>query len=467
MISPNVLSNYGGHATVSTMEPSNVAARVETKALRHPTFREAFRFWLKLGFISFGGPTGQIAIMHTELVEKRKWISDNRFLHALNFCMLLPGPEAQQLAIYIGWLLHKTWGGIVAGALFVIPSMFILWGLSFVYVTFGNIPWVAAIFYGLKPAVLAIVAAAVIRIGSKALKNEVMWAIAAVAFISIYFFKVPFPIIIIGAALLGFMGGKFWSNKFHVVKGHGGKHDNASILDDDSVTPAHCRPSLSRGLTVFAVCGLLWWVPVLGLGLLYGWQHTLFQEGLFFSKAALVTFGGAYAVLPYVSQQAVENYHWLSAGQMLDGLGLAETTPGPLIMVLQFVGFLGGWNQPGALPPLSAATLGALITTWTTFVPCFLFIFLGAPHIEQLRGNKNLTATLSAVTAAIVGVVLNLAVWFGLHVLFPGKNTVDWFAVVVASVAFFGMVKFKWDIIPVVIGAGLLGLVYRAATGAL
>jgi chromate transporter len=449
------------------MEQTTMAAPKETKALRHPTFREAFRFWLKLGFISFGGPTGQIAIMHTELVEKRKWISDNRFLHALNFCMLLPGPEAQQLATYIGWLLHKTWGGIVAGALFVIPSMFILWGLSFVYVQFGMIPWVAAIFYGLKPAVLAIVAAAVIRIGSKALKNEVMWTIAALAFVSIYFFKVPFPIIVIGAALIGFVGGKLWKNKFLVIKGHGGKHGDASILDDDSETPAHCRPSWSRALTVFLVCGVLWWLPVIGLGLLYGWQHTLFQEGLFFSKAALVTFGGAYAVLPYVSQQAVENYQWLSAGQMLDGLGLAETTPGPLIMVLQFVGFLGGWNQPGTLAPLTAASLGAFITTWTTFVPCFLFIFLCAPYIEQLRGQNSLSTSLSAVTAAVVGVVLNLAVWFGLHVLFPAKNTVDWFAVLVCAVAFIGMVKWKWGVIPVVLGAGVIGLVYRAVVGAL
>jgi chromate transporter len=436
----------------------------EAKPLQHPTFAEAFRFWLKLGFISFGGPTGQIAIMHSELVEKRRWISDNRFLHALNFCMLLPGPEAQQLATYIGWLLHRTWGGIVAGALFVIPSMFILWGLSFVYVKFGNVPWVAAIFYGLKPAVLAIVAAAVLRIGSKALKNEVMWAIAVAAFVAIYFFKVPFPVIVIGAAVLGFVGGKIWKDKFLVIKGHGGKHAAQSIIGDDSTSPSHCRPSLSRAIKVLLVCGVLWWLPVILVGLLFGWKHTLFQEGLFFSKAALVTFGGAYAVLPYVSQQAVENYGWLSAGQMLDGLGLAETTPGPLIMVLQFVGFLGGWNQPGQLAPLASATLGAFITTWTTFVPCFLFIFLGAPHIEQLRGKNALTTSLSAVTAAVVGVVLNLAVWFGMHVLFPTKGTVDWFAVVVSVIAFVGMVKFKWDIIPVVLGAGVLGVIYHAVT---
>jgi chromate transporter len=284
----------------------------EAQAVRHPTFAEAFRFWLKLGFISFGGPTGQIAIMHSELVEKRRWISDNRFLHALNFCMLLPGPEAQQLATYIGWLLHRTWGGIVAGALFVIPSMFILWALSFVYVKFGAVPWVAAIFYGLKPAVLAIVGAAVIRIGRKALKNEVMWALAAAAFIALYFFKVPFPMIVMGAALAGFLGGKLWKEKFLVINGHGARHGSESIIDDHSVTPEHCSPSLSRAIAIIVVGGLLWWLPIVAAGLWLGWEHTLFQEGLFFSKASMVTFGGAYAVLPYVSQQAVEHYQWLN-----------------------------------------------------------------------------------------------------------------------------------------------------------
>jgi chromate transporter len=427
----------------------------------HPTFAEAFRFWLKLGFISFGGPTGQIAIMHAELVDNKKWISNARFLHALNYCMLLPGPEAQQLAIYVGWLLHRTWGGIVAGVLFVVPSMFILWGLSYTYVVFGNIPWVAAIFYGLKPAVLAIVASAVIRIGSKALKNEVMWVLAAIAFVSIYFFKVPFPVIIIAAGLIGLVGGKFWKDKFLVFKGHGGNKSEQSVLDDDTISPAHTKPSLARALKICAVGFVLWWIPVLLLALWVGQSHAVVKEGVFFSKAAMVTFGGAYAVLPYVSQQAVEHYHWLNAGQMLDGLGLAETTPGPLIMVLQFVGFLGGWNQPGQLSSMLAATLGAFITTWTTFVPCFLWILIGAPHIEQLRGNVKLTAALSAVTAAVVGVVLNLAVWFGIHVLFPVANTVDWFAVVVSAIAFTGIMKWKWNIITVITGAGLLGLAYK------
>jgi chromate transporter len=443
--------------TLST--PGNLEAG-PPESTRHPSFGEAFRFWLKLGFISFGGPTGQIAIMHTELVDKRKWISEARFLHALNYCMLLPGPEAQQLATYVGWLLHKTWGGIVAGGLFVIPSIFILWALSYIYVTAGNLPWVAAIFYGLKPAVLAIVAAAVIRIGSRALKNEVMWALAATAFVAIFFFHVPFPLIIIFAALIGFLGGKWKRDKFLVIRGHG-KGTSESALDDSSSIPEHARPSLFRALRVCVTWIFLWWAPVVLLGWWLGLNHTVVQEGAFFGTAAMVTFGGAYAVLPYVAQQAVERYGWLSASQMLDGLGLAETTPGPLIMVTQFVGFVGAWNYPGHLPPILAATFGALITTWTTFVPSFLWIFLGGPHIEQLRGNEGLTTALSAVTAAIVGVVLNLAVWFGMHLIFPAANAVDWFAVVVCLAAFIGMTRWKWDIIPVVLGAGLLGLVFK------
>jgi chromate transporter len=374
--------------------------------------------------------------------------------------MLLPGPEAQQLAIYVGWLLHKTWGGIVAGAFFVIPSIFILWALSYIYVTLGNLPWIAAIFYGLKPAVLAIVAAAVIRIGSRALKNEVMWTLAAAAFIAIFFVHIPFPLIILSAGLIGFFGGKWKRDKFLVIRGHG-KGKNDSVLDDTSAVPEHAKPSWNRAVRVCLTWILLWWAPILLLGFWLGPSHTLFREGIFFSTAAIITFGGAYAVLPYVAQQAVQHYGWLTAGQMLDGLGLAETTPGPLIMVTQFVGFLGAWANPGQLPPILSATLGALITTWSTFVPCFLWIFLGGPYIEKLRGNEGLSTALSAVTAAVVGVVLNLAVWFGLHVIFPTPNIVDWFAVVVGLVAFVGMTRWKWDIIPVVLGAGLLGLVYR------
>jgi chromate transporter len=423
----------------------------------HPTFQEAFRFWLKLGFISFGGPSGQIAMMHSELVEKRKWIDNEHFLHALNFCMLLPGPEAQQLAIYIGWLLHKTRGGIVAGALFVIPSIFILWALSYICVAFGHVPSIAAIFYGLKPAVLAIVAAAVIRIGSKALKNAVMWGIAGAAFVAIYFFRVPFPLIIIVAGIIGLIGGKILPQFFLGSLDHDVR--STSFVEDVGAPPTR-RSSLIRVLQISATWIFLWWLPLALTGIFLGTQHTIFREGLFFSKAALVTFGGAYAVLPYVSQLAVEHYQWLRADQMLDGLGLAETTPGPLIMVLQFVGFLGGWNHPGNLPPLLAATLGALITTWTTFVPCFLWVFLGAPYIEKLRGAKQLTVALSTVTAAVVGVILNLAVWFGVHVIFPSGGNVDWFAIVVCAIAFLGMLRWKWNIIPVILGSGLLGLIY-------
>jgi chromate transporter len=426
----------------------------------HPTFHEAFRFWLKLGFVSFGGPTGQIAMMHTEVVEKKKWIGETHFLHALNFCMLLPGPEAQQLAIYIGWLLHKTRGGIVAGALFVIPSIFILWALSYIYVAYGHVASIAAIFYGLKPAVLAIVGAAVIRIGSKALKNAVMWAIAMAAFVAIYFFRVPFPLIIIGAGIMGLIGGKILPQFFLGSL----DHDARSTSSVEDVGPPPTLRSLL--IRVFKISGtwiFLWWAPILLAGIFLGSRHTIFREGLFFSKAALVTFGGAYAVLPYVSQLAVEHYQWLRADQMLDGLGLAETTPGPLIMVLQFVGFLGGWNHPGNLPPLFAATLGALITTWTTFVPCFLWVFLGAPYIEKLRGAKQLTAAFSTVTAAVVGVILNLAVWFGVHVIFPPGSNGDWFALVVCAIAFVGMLRWKWNIIAVILGSGLLGLIYTLA----
>jgi chromate transporter len=421
-----------------------------------PSFGEAFRFWLKLGFISFGGPSGQIAMMHAELVEKKRWIDNDRFLHALNFCMLLPGPEAQQLAIYIGWLLHKTRGGVIAGALFVIPSIFILWTLSYVYVAFGNIPWIAAIFYGLKPAVLAIVAAAVIRIGSKALKNAVMWSLALAAFVAIYFFHVPFPLIIISAGILGIIGNRILPQYFRGETAHPSDVDLAGNIAD------RAKPTWLHALKISATWAVIWALPLALIGIFLGTDHTIFREGIFFSKAAVVTFGGAYAVLPYVSQQAVEHYHWLTAPQMLDGLGLAETTPGPLIMVLQFVGFLGAWNHPGNLPPLVSATLGALVTTWTTFVPCFLWVFLGAPYIEKLRDVKLLTSALSTVTAAVVGVILNLAVWFGLHVIFPSHGIVDWFAIVLCAAAFVAMLRYKIDIIPVVIASAVLGLIYKS-----
>src|SRR4029453_13643099 len=407
--------------------PPSEQAAAQQRPQTAPSFAEAFRFWLKLGFISFGGPSGQIAMMHAELVEKKRWIDNSRFLHALNFCMLLPGPEAQQLAIYIGWLWHKTRGGIVAGALFVVPSIFILWALSYVYVVYGNIPWIAAVFYGLKPAVLAIVAAAVIRIGSKALKNAVMGTVAGAGFVAIYFFHVPFPVIVVTAAVIGLLGAKILPHYFR------GENAHPADVDLASKAAGSAEPSLLRAVKISAIWIVIWALPLTLAGVCLGSQHVFFGEGIFFSKAGVVPFGGAYAVLPYVSQQAVEHYHWLAAPQMLDGLGLAETTPGPLIMVLQFVGFLGAWNHPGNLPPLMSATLGALITTWTTFVPCFLWVFLGAPSIEKLRGQKQTTATLSPVTAAVVGVILNLAVWFGLHVIFPPNGKVDWFALVVCA----------------------------------
>jgi chromate transporter len=440
---------------------------------RHPTFGEALRFWLKLGFISFGGPAGQIAIMHTELVENKKWIGERRFLHALNYCMLLPGPEATQLATYCGWLLHRTWGGIAAGVLFVLPGALVLWGLSFVYAAFGHVTWIQAVFYGLKPAVTAIVAAAVIRIGQWALRSAAMWALAAAAFAAIFFLRVPFPAIVAGAAAVGLWGGRAgWSGRPPAeVRAEPSPTESAGsafVIDDADESPAHTKPSGRRAAKVLAISLGLWAAPVLVAGFWQGWDGVLAREGVFFSKAAMITFGGAYAVLPYVGQQAVEHHGWLATPQMLDGLGLAETTPGPLIMLVQFVGFLGGWNQPGALSPLAMATLAAAITTWTTFVPCFLWIFLGAPHIEQLRGNVRLGAALTAVTAAVVGVVLNLAVWFGLHVFFPQgmrSGRIDGFAVALGAVAFVAMWRWKVGVVTVVLASGALGLAWPWLVG--
>jgi chromate transporter len=432
-----------------------------------PSFAEAVRFWLKLGFVSFGGPSGQIAIMQTELVDRKRWITQTRFLHALNYCMLLPGPEATQLAIYIGWLLHRTLGGVVAGALFVIPSMFILWGLSLVYAVYGSVPWVAAIFYGFKPVVAAIVAVALIRIGRRALKNEVLYGIAAIAFVALFFFKVPFPFIIIGAGTIGFVGGKLWPSKFDVISEHGSQ---SSALESHALTTSstsHTKPRLNRDIRIAICCLAVWWLPVILAGILLSPRHSIFQEGIFFSKAAVVTFGGAYAVLPYVTQHAVQNFGWLKPGQMMDGLGLAETTPGPLIMVLQFVGFMGGWTHPGNLSPLLAATLGALLTTWVTFTPCFLWILVGAPHIEQLRGNKTISMALSAITAAVVGVILNLAIWFALHVFQPSTGVIDWFAIILAAAAVAALMRLKIEIFMVVIFGGIAGLIYRAITSGL
>ena len=423
-----------------------------------PSFVEALCFWWKLGWISFGGPAGQIAIMHKEIVERRRWLSEEHFLHALNFCMLLPGPEAQQLATYLGWRLHGARGGIVAGALFVLPSVFILLGLSWLFMAGGDVVWVAGIFYGLIPAVIAIVISAVKRIGGKALKSPSLWAVAVMAFIAIFFLKISFVLIILAAALTGFLGGKWFPKQFPAGKGHGksGAQEAPCV-----VLPAAARASLGRTVLISVICLTLWWVPVLGAGMLLGWQGIHFQEGLFFSKAALVTFGGAYAVLPYVSQMAVGHFGWLSQRQMMAGLGLAETTPGPLIMVLQFVGFVAAWQNPGDMPPLAAATLGALITTWVTFLPCFLFVFLGAPYVQGLHERPALASTLTAITAAVVGVILNLAIWFAWHALRPGEGVFDYFVAAVAAGAWLAMERFKIGVIPVLGACALLGVIWK------
>jgi len=424
-----------------------------------PTFNEAFRYWLKLGWISFGGPTGQIAIMHKDLVEKKKWIGEDHFLQALNFCMLLPGPEAQQLTIYIGWLLHGIRGGIVAGVLFVLPSVFILLGLSWLYAALGHLPAVDAIFYGLKPAVAAIVAEAVLRIGKKSLKNEVLILLAALSFIGIYFLQIPFPAIILGAGLIGWLGSTLLPSKF-VVTGKTRTTAAEYVLHDASPTQDQ-QANWRHSLKVIAVCLPLWFMPVVALGFWRGWQDIFVKIGLLFSQAAMVTFGGAYAVLAYISQQAVGHYGWLRPEQMIDGLGLAETTPGPLIMVTQFVGYLAAYSHAAGLTPALAGLIGGLLATWVTFTPCFMWILVGAPYIEKLRKNVKLGAALSAITAAVVGVVLNLSVFFARHVLLPEGQGFDWYALAAAIIAFVGMLRFKWGMIPVICGSALAGLAWK------
>ncbi|MBK1834638.1 chromate efflux transporter [Roseibacillus ishigakijimensis] len=424
-----------------------------------PSLKEAFRFWLKLGFISFGGPAGQIAIMHTELVERRQWLSERRFLHALNFCMLLPGPEAQQLATYVGWLLHRTWGGLIAGTLFVLPSVVVLWLLGYIYMAYGEVAGVAAAFTGLKPAVLAVVAAAVLRIGHKALKNQTMWLIAAGAFVAIFFLKVPFPAIVFGAGALGWLGSKVSPHTFVTLAG---REEEAGMTAGPDHLGEIPPPSWGRSLRVILIGLALWLTPVFLAGHYLGKTHSVTEEGVFFSKAAVMTFGGAYAVLPYVAQEAVEEKSWLEPEQMLDGLGLAESTPGPLIMVVQFVGFVGGWQNPEGLSPLLAATAGAALTTWVTFAPCFLWIFLGAPFIERLHGHAGITGALSTITAAVVGVILNLALWFGLHVLFPAGQGVQWFGLTIFGVTLFALIKWKVDVLWIVFSGCALGLLHYA-----
>ena len=440
------------------------------------SLREAFWVWLRVAALSFGGPAGQIAVMHKILVEEKRWVSENRFLHALNFCMLLPGPEAQQLATYIGWLMHRTAGGIVAGGLFILPGVVSILALSTIYAAFGQVGIVNALFFGLKAAVLAIVIEAVVRVGKRALKNEVMRGLAAAAFVGIFFFDVPFPVIVLSAGIIGYLGGRAGLATFKVGGGHGASKSKASsdatyLLGDE--LPTHARPGLGQTARVASIWLLLWLVPVGALLLICGQANVFSQIALFFSKMAVVTFGGAYAVLAYVAQQAVDNYHWLKPGEMLDGLGMAETTPGPLIMVLQFVGFMAAYREPGGLSPMLAGTLGGLLATWVTFTPCFLWIFLGAPFIERLRDNAALTGALSAITAAVVGVILNLAIWFAIHTVFhsvqpvrgfgfnfdvPVLTSIDPWASALSLAAAVAIFRFKIGMIPVLAGCSFAGV---------
>ena len=447
------------------------------------SFGEATRVWARVAALSFGGPAGQIAVMHRILVDEKRWIGDNRFLQALNYCHLLPGPEAQQLAIYIGWLLHKTKGGLVAGILFVLPGLVAIMAVSWIYAIFGNVGAVQALFFGLKAAVLAIVVGAVLRIGRRALKNNVLRGLAVAAFVALALFHTPFPLVVLAAAIIGYLGNRAGWAAF----APGGNHAKAGgkqVADADTAlgeeTPLHARPSIGWSIRIAGTFLLLWLAPTLVLWAVFGSANIFTDIGFFFSKTAAVSFGGAYAVLSYVAQQAVDHYNWLKPGEMLDGLGMAETTPGPLIMVTQFVGFMGAYRAPGSLSPLLAATLGGLLTTWVTFVPCFLWIFLGAPFIESLRSNKALSAALSAITAAIVGVIMNLAVWFALHVLFSQTYPIHGFGIsfdapVLSSLniasfvltlgAMIAVFRFKVGMLTVLAACSVLGLAYGLLMG--
>jgi chromate transporter len=453
-----------------------LAARAATPgAPEFPSIGEALRVWLKVAALSFGGPAGQIAVMHRIIVEEKRWVSEARFLHALNYCMLLPGPEAQQLATYIGWLMHRTLGGVMAGGLFVLPGIVSIMALSYVYAAFGHVPFVAALFFGLKAAVLAIVLEAVFRVGKRALKNNVLILLAAAAFVGIFFFDVPFPVIVFGAALIGYVGAAGGVSWFQGGSGHG---NVKSIGETDSLLgeklPEHARPTVALALRVSGVWLALWLVPVVAIVATLGPADVFSQIAIFFSKMAMVTFGGAYAVLAYVAQQAVENYGWLKPGEMLDGLGMAETTPGPLIMVLQFVGFMAAYRDPGTLSPMLAGTLGGLLATWVTFTPCFLWIFLGAPFVETLRGNKALAGALSAITAAVCGVILNLAIWFAIHTIFretvpvdgyglsfhaPVPASADVWALALAVADVLAIFRFKFGMIWTLVGSCAAGIV--------
>ena len=428
------------------------------------SFWQAFAFWLKLGFISFGGPAGQIAIMHEELVVRRRWLSEKRFLHALNYCMVLPGPEAQQLATYIGWLMHKTKGGIVAGVLFVLPSLFLLIALSWIYIAYGQVAWVAGLFYGIKPAVTAIVIQAAHRIGSRALKNNLLLAIAAASFVAIFALNVPFPLIVLAAALIGFVGGRMRPESFSAGGGHAASQANfgTALINDDTPTPSHAVFSFKRLMQVLLSGFVLWALPMGYLVTQNGWDHTFTQMSWFFTKAALLTFGGAYAVLPYVYQGAVEQFGWITATQMIDGLALGETTPGPLIMVVAFVGFVGGYVK-AVLGPDSlflAGALAATLVTWFTFLPSFIFILAGGPFVESTHNDLKFTAPLTAITAAVVGVIVNLALFFGYHTLWPQGFTgsLDIPSALIAAAAAVALLKFKLNVMQVIGVCGLLGI---------
>ena len=435
------------------------------------TFGEAFRVWLRVACLSFGGPAGQIAVMHRIIVEEKRWVSESRFMHALNYCMLLPGPEAQQLATYIGWLMHRTAGGLMAGGLFILPGIVAIMALSVIYAEWGKDGFVSAAFFGLTAAVLAIVVEAVIRIGKRGLKTPIMQGMAATAFVAIFFFAVPFPIIIVAAMLIGYFGARLGSPAF-VAAGHGkAGQDSDSLLGDE--LPDHTRPSIGRALRVSAVWLALWLVPVAMIVFALGPDNVFANIAVFFSKMAVVTFGGAYAVLAYVAQQAVQTYHWVTPAEMLNGLGMAETTPGPLIMVLQFVGFMAAFRAPEGMSPLLSGALGGLLATWVTFAPCFLWVFLGGPYIEKVRANKALSGALAAVTAAVVGVVLNLAVWFAIHTIFhttvtvsgyglsfdaPVPSSVDIASLLLALAAAVAIFRFKVGMIPTLAGSCAAGV---------
>jgi chromate transporter len=431
------------------------------------SFWQAFMFWLKLGFISFGGPAGQIALMHEELVVRRKWLSEKRFLHALNYCMVLPGPEAQQLATYIGWLMHKTRGGVAAGVLFVLPSLFLLMGLSWLYIAYGQVTWVAGLFYGIKPAVAAIVLQAAYRIGSRVLHNNLLWTIAIASFMAIFALNVPFPLIVLAAAIIGFVGGRLSPASLRMGGGHAAVAVSTvnALIGDDTPTPSHAVFTWKRLWQVLLAATLLWLVPMGLLMFQFGWDHTLTQMSWFFTKAALLTFGGAYAVLPYVFQGAVEQFGWVTATQMMDGLALGETTPGPLIMVVAFVGFVGAYAQ-ALLGPDSlflAGALAATLVTWFTFLPSFIFILAGGPFVESTQNDLKFTAPLTAITAAVVGVILNLALFFGYHTVWPQGfgAPLDITSALIAIAAAIALLKYKLNVIQVIAVCGLLGVLIK------